>query len=136
MAYTEEPTIRKGGEPEKTFHKAIKNEIEEILNKSKLNGKIILYFILENFGLDLCVCTKCVTGDFSIKFIEIKAFVESRKNAVGFGDSRGDGSQVDLLCLEDTKLNLANSFIRWVMVDAHQQQNNLQTYAIFDNAVA
>jgi len=49
---------------------------------------------------------------FTVRFLELKAFVGSSQGGVKFGDQQGKGPQVDILLLKNSQLNLANQFIR------------------------
>lgn len=138
MAYTQEPDIPdiiKGCDPEVAFQRAIKKEIEKIIDQEKSDGSLIVYFILEKFGLDLAVFMKWSDKRSLIRFFELKAFVGSRQGGVGFGNQRGEGSQVDLLQLDDQQLTLADQFIRWILVDGTKPKGT-DRFAIFDNKQA
>jgi len=134
MAYTHEPDIKKGGKPEGKFQKAIEGEINKMLAQKKSDGSLIEYFILENFGLDLAVFTR-FDNHIAIRFFELKAFVGSRQRGVGFGNQRGQGSQVDLLLPENRQLSLADNFVRWILVDGTKPKG-ADRFAIFDNKQA
>ncbi len=135
MAHIQEPDIIKGCGPEETFHRAIKNEIEEILSRMKSDRSLIEYFILDKFGLDLAIFMKWFDGSSTIRLFEIKAFVRSRQGGVGFGNRRGEGSQVDLLLLQEKQLILADEFIRWILVDGTKPKGT-RRYAIFSSREA
>lgn len=74
---------------------------------------------------------KWSNGHFTAHFFELKAFVGSRQGG-GFGNQKGEGSQVDLLLLGNSQLSLANQFIRWLLVDGTRPKESSR-FAIFDN---
>ena len=134
MVHIEEPDVIKGYAPEETFHRAIKNEVEEILNCMKSNGSLSEYFILDKFGLDLAIFMKRFDSGSTVRFFELKAF-DLDKGGVGFGNRRGEGSQVDLLLLPEQQLILADEFIRWMLVDGTKPKGT-RRYAIFSSREA
>lgn len=135
MEHTEEPDILKGHNPEDTLQKAVKQEIGLILDDQKSKGYLVNYFILEYFGLDLAVAMKRPNGRSSIRFLELKAFVGSRQGGVGFGNRRGEGSQVDLLLLAGQQPALCDRFVRWILVDGTKPKGS-NRYVIFNNKQA
>ena len=116
MAFTKEPEIAQGSEPEETFERALIEELQAILDRKKQELSLIEYFLLPRFGVDVAVFMQW-QGHSSVRFLELKAFVGSRPGGVGFGNQRGDGPQVDLLLLKDSELHLADKYIAWVLVD-------------------
>lgn len=85
---------------------------------------------MESFGLDLAVVVKWPDGSSSFKLLELKAFVGSRQGGVGVGTSSGQGSQIDLLMLDDEQLDLCDEFIRWIFVDGTEPEGT-KRYAFF-----
>jgi len=75
------------------------------------------YFVLERFGLDLTVAIRWSDNRCSIRLLELKAFVGSRQGGVGVGGPRGEGSQIDLLLLDDKQMSACDEFIRWLLID-------------------
>lgn len=67
-----------------------------------------------------------------IRVCELKAFVGSRQGGVGFGNRCGEGSQVELLLLEDEELKMINRFIRWILVDGTRPKDS-ERYVFFNN---
>ncbi len=116
MSGVEEPDIEQAKQPEEIFRRAVIKIIKNILERKKEKNSLNEYFILQNFGLDIAVFMKWSDNRSTVRFFELKAFVGSRQGGVGFGDSRGRGPQVDLLLHEDQQLDLANKFIRWLLV--------------------
>ena len=116
MSGVEEPDVEQAKQPEEIFRRAVIRVIKNILERKKEKNSLIEYFILQNFGLDIAVFMKWSDNRSTVRFFELKAFVGSRQGGVGFGDSRGRGPQVDLLLHEDQQLDLANKFIRWLLV--------------------
>lgn len=131
MAYTQEPDIVQGSEPEETLRKSIIEEIEKILEQKKLSQPLIEYFLLQNFGLDVAVFVTWINRS-TVRFLELKAFVAQRQGGVGFGNQQGKGSQVDLLLLGKSQLNLADQFIRWIVVDGTKPKGSTR-FAILNN---
>ena len=137
MAYTPEPNISKGTDPERCFQEAIKQEINELLrDKSSRNraGSLARFFVLEGFGLDLAVFLEWWDARRVVKLLELKAFVGSRQGGVGFGDRKG-GRQVDLLSLSSSDLALADHFSRWILVDGTLPYGE-KRFALFCNSEA
>ena len=99
------------------------------------DGSLSQYVFLEEFGLDIAVFLKRVDNRTSICFFELKAFVGSRQGGVGFGNRRGEGTQVEILLLRENKLKLMNHFIRWILVDGTKSRGTIR-HAIFDNEQA
>ncbi len=130
MTLTPEPDIRRHHDPEDSLQKALRNEIERILNKMKSEGVLIDYFILDGFGLDLAVFIRRADGHGSIRLLELKSFVGSRQGGVGIGNQRGKGSQIDLLTLPKENTNLCDEFIRWILVDGTKPKS-ARRYAFF-----
>ncbi len=116
MAYIPEPTIEQSSEPHEILQGAIIEEIKKILEQKKVNQSLSEYFILPNFGLDVAAFMQWHDHS-TVRILELKPFVGSRPGGVGFGNRQGKGSQVDLLLLGNSKLNLADQFIRWILVD-------------------
>ena len=135
MAYTHEPGIVKGRNPEGALRRAIGEEIRRILDQKKAEASLIEYFVLQNFGLDLAVFAKWADNRSSIRFLELKAFVGSRQGGVGLGNQRGEGSQIDLLLLGNQQLSMADQLIRWILVDGTAPKGG-KRYALFDNKQA
>ena len=134
MAFVPEPYVSQGiQKPEAILQEAVTHEIEKILEKSK-DKSLVEYFILPHFGLDIAVFIHR-NGHFTGRFLEFKAFVGSRQGGVGFGNGQGDGSQVDLLLLEATKLHSANQYIRWILMDGTKPFGT-KRFAVFDNSLA
>jgi hypothetical protein len=134
MAYVEEPSAGLEEFSEIYFQKYIKEEIENILIQMKSMRNLEDFFILEQFGLDIAVFLK-FNSNTSICFFELKAFKGSRQGGVGFGNGRGKKPQVDLLLIDDSRLSIADSFIRWILVDARMSAGE-KRYVFFDNMQA
>lgn len=135
MEYEQEPDIIQGSNPEKTFQKSIVCVLRKFLNKRKCEGTLVEYYILENFGLDIAIFMKWKNNQFTVRFFEVKAFVGSRLNGVGFGNQKGKGAQVDLLLLEESQLDLANQFVRWIMVNG-QKRKGTKRFIFFNSGQA
>jgi len=112
MSNVQEPNIRKGSHLEETFRKAVIEALENLLDQKRIAGSLVDYFILQDFGLDIAVFMKWPNNRFTVRFLELKAFVGSSQGGVKFGDQQGKGPQVDILLLKNSQLNLANQFIR------------------------
>jgi len=129
MMFTPEP---ENVYPEREFRQAILREIEELCNHERSAGSLLDYFVLEDFGLDVAVFTRRANGQSSVRFFELKAFGGQRAGGVGFGDSRGEGREVDLLSLNERKLAVADEFVRWILA-SDLVEHKANRYAIFDN---
>jgi len=104
-----EPEINKGEHPEASLQKAIVAEIQNIFAVENIK-----YILLENFGFDIGVFIQN-SGKNYTRFIEIKTFVGSRIGGVGFGNSKGEGPQVDLLLNSESDLAIVDSDILWLL---------------------
>ena len=135
MSNVQEPDIKQGFNPEETFREAVIEALRNILEQKRIAGSLVEYFILQDFGLDIAVFMKWSNNHFTVRFFELKAFVGSRQGRVGFGNQQGKGSQVDLLLLENSQLNLANQFIRWLLIDGTRPKGSSR-FTIFDNIQA
>ena len=109
MAYTPEPIIRAGKDPEASLQASLVAETQALLDQSKLQ-----YVLMESFGLDLAFLIG-LSGQTVVKFIEVKAFVGSRQGGVGIGTGAGRGSQIDLLINPTQTLEIADQTIAWVL---------------------
>jgi len=104
-----EPNIMQGQNPEAALHGAVVTEVHYVL--SKAGAKFI---IIEKFGFDIGIFIQHDGKEYA-RFIEIKAFVGSRAGGVGFGNSRGEGSQVDILIQPVDELTLLNASVLWLL---------------------
>lgn len=130
MPISQEPEIMKAHNPEATLQSAIKIEISRILDQRKAMGILATYLILEYFGLELAVFIKWADGRCSFKLLELKAFVGQRQGGVGVGNQRGQGSQIDLLLLDDEQLTVCDEFMCWIFVDGTIQMGK-RRFALF-----
>lgn len=128
-----EPNIESN--PEETFRKSVIKVLKEMLNHKKDNGSLVEYLILQDFGLDIAVFMEWPNNYFTVQFFELKAYTGSRPSGVGFGNSKGRGTQVKILQLENAQLYLANKFIRWLLVDGTKPKGS-ERFVIFDNIQA
>lgn len=133
MAYTKEPEIIQRFKPEGSLQEAIIEETREILERGKLGHSLVEYIILPEFGLDIAFFIQQHDRS-SIYFLELKAYTGSRPG-VGFGDGNGQGREVDLLLLQDSQLNVANRFIRWILVDGTKAIGS-KRFVISNNSLA
>ena len=106
---TPEPDIVQGLNPESALHRAVVSEVHRVLVQ---NGA--RFILVEKFGLDIGVFVQHNGKEYA-RFIEIKAFVGSRAGGVGFGNSRGDGPQVDILIQPTTKLAILDDMVLWLL---------------------
>jgi len=135
MSNVQEPDIKKGSHPEETFREAVIEALKNLLDQKKIAGSLVEYFILQDFGLDIAVFMKWPSNRFTVRFFELKAFVGSSQGGVKFGDQQGKGPQVDILLLKNSQLDLANQFIRWLLVDGTRPKG-CSRFIIFDNIQA
>jgi len=135
MAHTAEPDISQSSPNQHdALKEAIVKELEEILKQAKVDQSLVEYFVLSEFGLDVAVFMQWLNRP-SVRMLELKAFVGSRQGGVGFGNRYGVGPQVDLLLLGNTKLHLADQYIRWILVDGTKPFGT-KRFAIFNNSRA
>jgi len=134
MAYTQEPQIARGDKPEDSLQQAIIEEAKEILGQIKASHSIVEYIILPKFGLDIAFFIRWHDCS-SIRFLELRAYTGSRPGGIGFGNGKGEGTEVDLLRLDDSQINLADEFIRWILVDGTKPIGS-KRFAIFNNSEA
>ena len=134
MSHTQEPQIAQGHKPEGSLQQAIVEEAREILEQIKAGHPLVEYIILPKFGLDIAFFIHW--GDRpSIRFLELKAYTGSRPGGVGFGDGKGEGTEVDLLRLDDLRITVADQFIRWILVDGTRPMSS-KRFSIFNNSEA
>jgi len=114
---------------ERDFQRAA---IFELQAQKWINGE--MPHVIEPFGLDAAVfiTTEEVVG---LKLLEFKAFAGHRPGGVGFGDRRGEGPQVDLLCLPEEALRKLSALIRWCFADLTKLRGD-RRYAILDSSGA
>lgn len=110
--------------PEASFQKAVVAVIQDVLKGSGQN-----YFLLEGFGLDVVVFREASPSNL-IRMFEVKADGGQRSGGVGFGNQRGQGSQVELLLCDNKSLLLFDGIIRWVYADSTKPSGS-QRYAMF-----
>ena len=104
-----EPEIEQGKCPENSLHLALVSQLR-MMGEEK--GKDLL--ILDEFGLDIAIFYQ--RDDYLVsRFIELKTFVGSRQGGVGIGNSRGYGTQIDLLLLSHEQLEKLYKNIIWVL---------------------
>ena len=115
--------------PEGEFQKAVVAVIEDVLTAAGCR-----FLVLERFGLDIAVFIANPPTNLICLF-EVKAFGAQRMGGVGFGNQRGQGTQVDLLLSPDASLPLLDGAIRWVYADATRPAGSAR-YALFTCAKA
>lgn len=107
------------------FRDKLVYETEGVLNEGGLKYEILI----ASFGLDIGVFvfhgdrTKC-------KFMEVKTSTP-RKGRVGIGDSRGEGTQIDLLQRDDDSLRRLDDVVMWVLGDPTRKVGE-KRYAFFN----
>ena len=72
---------------------------------------------MRRFRLDVAVFIEASSG-VAVRFVEAKAFGAQRIGGVGFGNGRGEGSQVELLCCAEGSMALLAPTVRWIVADA------------------
>jgi hypothetical protein len=100
----------------------------------EISKKLILqagrqFVSIRRFGLDLAFFLKTAHGTCP-RFLETKIFSESA-GRIGFGNSKGQGIQVDILSLKDDDLELLNMNVRWILADT-TLATGTERYAFFD----
>lgn len=134
MAYTKEPLIEKGQDPEKIFQIAFKNELISILKTKKDNNIIQEFLLIDGFGLDIAAFQKSNENMKAI-FFELKAFVGSRAGGVGFGNSKGKGTQVDILLMAEAQIKVIDECVFWILVDGTKPVGE-RRYVLFTSTEA
>lgn len=128
-----EPVVTAGNQPEACLQKAFVAQL-----RSELTARSVPFVLIESFGLDVAVFASTNTnGQGRAVFFELKAFVGQRVGAVGFGNQKGCGSQVDLLFdpiravpREPNVLRRLDRNIRWLLVDGTRPIGS-KRYAVF-----
>jgi hypothetical protein len=115
--------------PESVFEAAVIQAIREILGGAKRE-----YLLVQRFGLDVAVFIKA-TGGVTVRLVEAKAYGAQRAGGVGFGNGRGEGPQVELLCCSEGSMGLLSPLVRWIVADATLPPGAAR-YALFDSATA
>lgn len=125
MAFTPEPPEVRS---EDEFREKI---IEEI--RSILKSRGVIHEILTSFGLDIAVFIDA-DRETECRFIEVKT-ASMAKGRIGFGNSSGEGTQVDLLILNDDSVRRLDSIISWVLGD-YTKAFGERRFAFFDCTAA
>jgi hypothetical protein len=115
--------------PESVFEAAVIEAIREILADAKRE-----YLLVQRFGLDVAVFIRTSTG-VTVRLVEAKAYRGQRAGGVGFGNGRGEGPQVELLCCSEGSMALLSPVVRWIIADATLPPGTAR-YALFDSARA
>lgn len=97
---------------ERDFQKVIVELIRNLLD-----GRNADYILLERFGLDISVILRN-RKFFEFVFFELKYFCGYRPGGVGFGNGSGEGSQVDILIQDESRMRIFDSSIRWILFDS------------------
>jgi hypothetical protein len=90
------------------------------------------FVLVPHFGLDIALFFER-DGRRHLILLEAKAFGGQRPVGVGFGNSQGEGPQVDILLCEDRLLTLFDSCVRWALADATQPVGSAR-YGLFTSA--
>ena len=130
----QEPDFTKNQSLEKQFQTALIIEIDRILKDRLSNDFLIDFFIIENFGVDIAVFLNFKDFNY-IRFFELKAYKGARPDGVGFGNQRGQGVQVDLLQLDFPQLNFADTFVKWILINATKPKGS-DRFVVFSNTEA
>jgi hypothetical protein len=128
-ANTPEPNLVRGQQPEQALGEALMTEVASLLTQAEVK-----FILLENFGLDIAAFVRREEKRYA-RFIEVKAFVGSRAGGVGFGNRKGEGSQVDLLLHQPSELKVVDPLICWVLGVGTVGAGNPR-YAFFTSAQA
>ena len=123
MAVSDPPCVY----PEAKFQEAVSSLIKDILAEQGEQ-----FVVLENFGLDIAVFRE---SPATVQLFEVKVFAGQRPGAVGFGNGKGAGAQVDLLLCSDKSLCLFDGVVRWIYADATKNLG-ANRYALFTCALA
>jgi hypothetical protein len=98
--------------PEQEFEAALSAVLEQVLTSLS-----VPFVLLPHRRLDIAAFFERDGRTHSV-LLEVKAFGGQRQGGVGFGDSRGEGRQVDMLLCEDRLLGLFAQPVRWAFADA------------------
>lgn len=90
--------------------------------------------MVPKFGLDLAVLLSRGLAS-TVLFIEAKSYGAQRLGGVGFGNSRGEGPQVELLMAAERDLDLIDQHTRWAFVDATEPFGSAR-YALITSSQA
>jgi hypothetical protein len=115
--------------PESVFEAAVIEAIREILAEAKRE-----YLLVQRFGLDVAIFIRS-SGGVTVRLVEAKAYGAQRAGGVGFGNGRGEGPQVELLCCSEGSMALLSPVVRWIVADATLPPGTAR-YALFDSATA
>jgi hypothetical protein len=126
---TLEPEIIQGINPEANLHKAVVAEIHRILTQEGIK-----FILIEKFGLDIGVFIHNDGRDYA-RFVEMKAYVGSRGSGVGFGNSAGEGPQVELLLHSADELSIVESSVIWILGIGNRPKG-CPHYAVFTSIKA
>lgn len=124
-----EPEFSQVKNPEQSLQAALVTAVRSLLKQSGAD-----FILLEEFGLDIAAFIQQGSRDY-VRMIEVKAFVGSRPGAVGIGNNRGRGSQVDLLAHPLEGLRIVDWSIRWVLGMGTLPRGSAR-YAVFTSAQA
>lgn len=125
---TPEPEMSEGNR-ERSLHDALVKEIHSVLQSAGVG-----YVLLKGFGLDIAVFVQKGQKDYA-RFLEVKVYADQRPGAVGVGNGRGKGSQVDLLIHPEPALKVTDPSIRWVLGMASLPKGSPR-YAFFSSTRA
>jgi hypothetical protein len=131
-----EPIVTAISQPEASLQAAFVAQL-----RSDLTAREVPFVLIESFGLDVAVFATPNGLDRNV-FFELKAFVGQRAGAVGFGNQKGLGPQVDLLYdsvagshHEPDVLRRLDRNIRWLLVDGTRPIGT-ERYALFTSEQA
>jgi hypothetical protein len=99
--------------PEEQFEIALDGII-----RTGLSGDVPITMV-RRFGLDLAVFVH-QSGASRVVFIEAKSYGGQRQGGVGFGNSVGQGPQVEILLSSVDQLAILDNHMRWAFADATQ----------------
>ncbi|MEA4836091.1 MAG: hypothetical protein VB133_13280 [Anaeromusa sp.] len=68
-------------------------------------------------------------------FFELKAFVGSRAGGVVFGNSKGKGTQVDILLMAEAQIKVLDECVFWILVDGTKPVGE-KRYVLFTSTEA
>lgn len=115
--------------PESAFEGAVIEAVREILAEAGRK-----HLLVQRFGLDVAVFIESSSG-VGVRLVEAKAFGAQRAGGVGFGNGRGEGPQVELLCCAEGAIALLAPAVRWIIADATLPPGSAR-YACFDSETA
>jgi hypothetical protein len=111
--------------PESAFEATIVEVIRGLLAEAGC-----AHLLVPKFGLDVGLFLTGSAGAYA-RFLEVKVYAGGRPGAVGFGNGKGEGPQVELLLCAEGDMHLLDQAVGWVLADSTRPLGSAR-YALFD----